>query len=65
MFLNMLKRKIIKMKDSRLITLPSQLCEALGIEIGDFLNVELDNQKIILTPTKPTKAQAGAVTPSL
>lgn len=56
----MLTRKVFKMKESRLITIPADICNMLGIEAGDRLGVDVENRKIILTPAEPTKAHAGA-----
>jgi AbrB family looped-hinge helix DNA binding protein len=58
----MKSRKVIGMKSSRLVTLPADVCDALGIEAGDRLDYRVENQEIILTPAKPLKAQAGAAT---
>jgi hypothetical protein len=34
------------------ITIPSRLCDHLGITVGSIYEVSLDNKKIVLTPTK-------------
>ncbi len=56
----MLIRKVQKIKESRLITLPAQICEAMGINEGDRFSIEIENSKIILTPAEPAKTATGA-----
>lgn len=46
----MLKRKVFKMKSSRILTLPSQVCDLLNIGVGDSVGVEVKEGKIVLTP---------------
>jgi hypothetical protein len=41
-----------KVERKKNITIPSSLCDNLGISIGSKYEVSLDNKKIVLTPVK-------------
>ncbi|MCG2734927.1 MAG: AbrB/MazE/SpoVT family DNA-binding domain-containing protein [Candidatus Methanoperedenaceae archaeon] len=56
----MLTRKVLKMKNSRLITLPADLCNLFGINVGDRLQIDIEGKKIVITPTQPAKTAVGA-----
>lgn len=45
----MITRKVMQAKDSFIITIPKHICQVLGIEKGDKMNVELEDHKIIFT----------------
>lgn len=40
----------IKIGDSRQVVIPKKIQDALGLAPGDYLNVELRREKIVLTP---------------
>lgn len=40
----------IRVKDKAQITLPVRVRKALGIKEGDYLNVSLENGRVVLTP---------------
>lgn len=48
----MIFRKVQGIKYSRVMTLPSQLCDALEIEVGDCLSISLENGRMIVVPTR-------------
>jgi AbrB family looped-hinge helix DNA binding protein len=41
---------LVKVKHKAQITLPANLRKALGIEEGDYLNIEIEHNKVTLTP---------------
>ncbi len=41
---------LVKVKHKAQITLPANLRKALNIEEGDYLNIEIDHNKVTLTP---------------
>ncbi len=42
-------RRIAKRSDTRQINLPREVCDAIGVDIGDYLFIEVwDNQKIMM-----------------
>lgn len=56
----MLQRTVMKAKTSFIITIPKQLCGAMGIEKGDILNIEMKDNTIIYAPVEPSKAGTSA-----
>ena len=40
----------IRVKDKAQITLPARIRKALGIKEGDYLNVSMEDGKVVLTP---------------
>ncbi len=46
---------IVKVTRKYQVTLPKEVREKLGIRIGDFLRVRVENEKIILEPVVPRK----------
>lgn len=43
---------LIKVRKSYQITIPADLREQLGLEVGDLIEVKIRNGKLILTPQK-------------
>ena len=41
---------LVKVKHKAQITLPANLRKALAIEEGDYLNIEIDHNKVTLSP---------------
>ena len=41
---------LVKVKHKAQITLPANFRKALGIEEGDYLNIEIEHSKVTLTP---------------
>jgi len=65
---------VVKVLRKRQITLPKEICDALGIEEGDLLLLEVENGRIVarkldpidvlegfLAPEKPVKGLAEAI----
>ena len=58
--ITMIIRKIRQIKESRVIAIPTVMCDCLGIGGGDRMQIEFENKKIILTPVEPSKAPTEA-----
>jgi len=43
---------IVKLRTNRQLTLPSSICEAAQLEIGDFVDVQFDGETISLHPKR-------------
>jgi AbrB family looped-hinge helix DNA binding protein len=43
---------VVKIKDKNQITLPSELAKLMHLSKGDYLNIEEQNGKIIITPVE-------------
>jgi AbrB family looped-hinge helix DNA binding protein len=41
---------VVRVKEKYQVTLPSKVREALGVEIGDFLEAEAEKGRIVLKP---------------
>ncbi|MFQ5796690.1 MAG: AbrB/MazE/SpoVT family DNA-binding domain-containing protein [Candidatus Bipolaricaulia bacterium] len=41
---------LVKIKDRYQVTIPAKFREALGVQIGDYLEAELQDDKIVFTP---------------
>jgi AbrB family looped-hinge helix DNA binding protein len=50
----------ISLREKRQITLPAELCEALGIGLGDSLVAQVEDGKLVITPSR--KAVLDALT---
>lgn len=50
----MIIRKIFDVGGSRCISLPKQLCDAIGFDVGSYFKIEYDEKikKITLAPVK-------------
>ncbi|MCD4821848.1 MAG: AbrB/MazE/SpoVT family DNA-binding domain-containing protein [Methanococcoides sp.] len=46
----MLTRKVQKSRETYFVGIPAQACRLLGIEKGTVIEMEMRNDKIILTP---------------
>ena len=44
------KKIVRKMAESKIITLPPKMCKSLGIDVNTVLSLELENDRIIITP---------------
>jgi AbrB family looped-hinge helix DNA binding protein len=42
----------IKLREKRQMTIPAEVCEALGVKPGDSLDVELEDGVIVLKPSR-------------
>ncbi len=54
---------IVKVLRKRQITLPKEICDALGIEEGDLLILEVVDDKIIAKKLDPVDALRGFLKP--
>lgn len=43
---------ITRISPKHQITIPKEIYESLQLEVGDFLNVKVEGEKIIIVPTK-------------
>jgi len=48
----------ISLRPKRQITLPSRVCEKLGLEFGDKLEIKIENNYIIAKPKKTIALEA-------
>jgi AbrB family looped-hinge helix DNA binding protein len=48
----------ITLRDKRQITLPAEICEALGIESGDSLEATVEGQSVTLKPSRKAALDA-------
>ncbi|WP_406670001.1 AbrB/MazE/SpoVT family DNA-binding domain-containing protein [Methanolobus sp. ZRKC4] len=51
----MLRRNVQQIKDSHLVTIPAHLCALMGIEKGTVMDIELNENKIVMTPVTSTR----------
>ena len=55
----------VKVLQKGKVTIPAEMREALGVEEGDYLTIELQSGKVIMSPSgtvaKPTETMAGLV----
>ena len=61
----MLERNVQQIKNSYLVTIPAQLCGLMGIKKGTVMGIELENNKIIMTPVSASQqanTDTGALT---
>ena len=47
---------LVKLGKRRLVVIPQEFCDRLGIEIGDFFELHIQEQKLILVPKKVVDA---------
>jgi bifunctional DNA-binding transcriptional regulator/antitoxin component of YhaV-PrlF toxin-antitoxin module len=43
---------LVKLGKRRLVVIPQEFCDQLGIEIGDFLEVQIEGAKLVMVPKK-------------
>ena len=48
----------VKIASDDQIALPSEFCKVLGLKVGDYVNAELDNNRIVLTLQVSDKKEA-------
>ena len=46
----MISRKVQKVRDSYLVTIPRHLCDVIGIEKGTVIGIEYEHNRIVMTP---------------
>jgi antitoxin component of MazEF toxin-antitoxin module len=56
----MLRRKIQKVKESHLVVIPSQLCQALDLNSDMLMSIVIDGKKIVMTPISADQSTIGA-----
>lgn len=56
----MLTRKIQKVNNSHLITIPAQICAMLGITAGKICGIEVENKKIVIAPLPDANLESDA-----
>jgi bifunctional DNA-binding transcriptional regulator/antitoxin component of YhaV-PrlF toxin-antitoxin module len=49
---------LVKLGKRRLVVIPQQFCDQLGIEIGDFFEVQIEGEKLVMVPKKVVDATA-------
>jgi len=49
---------LVKLGKRCLVVIPQQLCDQLGIEVGDFFEVQIDGEKLVMVPKKVVDAAA-------
>jgi len=49
---------LVKLGKRRLVVIPQEFCEQLGIEIGDFFEVRVEGEKLVMVPKKVVDATA-------
>jgi bifunctional DNA-binding transcriptional regulator/antitoxin component of YhaV-PrlF toxin-antitoxin module len=47
---------LVKLGKRRLVVIPQELCNQLGIEIGDFFEVQIEGEKLVMVPKKVVDA---------
>lgn len=53
-------RKIVRMGQSRGLTLPAEICRAAGIDIGTEVTVIEQNGQVLLAPLQPKRESFAA-----
>ena len=43
---------LVKLGKRRLVVIPQHFCDQLGIEIGDFFEVRIEGEKLVMVPKK-------------
>ncbi|WP_407356039.1 hypothetical protein [Methanolobus sp. WCC5] len=56
----MLQRKVQKIHQSNLVAIPAQLCSMLGIQKGTIMGIDVENNKIVMTPVIADQSTTGA-----
>jgi bifunctional DNA-binding transcriptional regulator/antitoxin component of YhaV-PrlF toxin-antitoxin module len=49
---------LVKLGKRRLVVIPQQFCDQLGIEVGDFFEVQIEGEKLVMVPKKVVDATA-------
>ncbi|WP_371413169.1 AbrB/MazE/SpoVT family DNA-binding domain-containing protein [Methanococcoides sp. AM1] len=58
----MLKRKVQKVKESYLVTIPKDMCRLFGITDSTEMQMEITSEnKIVMTPVHARQDNAGAM----
>ena len=47
---------LVKLGKRRLVVIPQEFCDRLGIEIGDFFEVRIEGAKLVMVPKKVVDA---------
>jgi bifunctional DNA-binding transcriptional regulator/antitoxin component of YhaV-PrlF toxin-antitoxin module len=47
---------LVKLGKRRLVVIPQEFCDRLGIEIGDFFDVQIEGAKLVMIPKKVVDA---------
>lgn len=47
---------LIKLGKRRLVVIPQELCQRLGVEIGDFFEARIEGEKLVMVPKKVVDA---------
>lgn len=48
--ITMLQRKVQRIHQSKLVAIPAQLCTMFGIDKGTIMRIDVENNKIVMTP---------------
>jgi bifunctional DNA-binding transcriptional regulator/antitoxin component of YhaV-PrlF toxin-antitoxin module len=47
---------LVKLGKRRLVVIPQEYCDQLGIEIGDFFEILIEGEKLVMVPKKVVDA---------
>ena len=47
---------LVKLGKRRLVVIPQEFCDQLGVEIGDFFEVQIEGEKLVMVPKKVVDA---------
>lgn len=47
---------LVKLGKRRLVVIPQEFCDQLGIEIGDFFEVQIEDARLVMVPKKVVDA---------
>ena len=47
---------LVKLGKRRLVVIPQEFCDQLGIEIGDFFEIRVEGAKLVMVPKKVVDA---------
>jgi bifunctional DNA-binding transcriptional regulator/antitoxin component of YhaV-PrlF toxin-antitoxin module len=47
---------LVKLGKRRLVVIPQEYCDQLGIEIGDFFEILIEDEKLVMVPKKVVDA---------
>lgn len=47
---------LVKLGKRRLVVIPQEFCDQLGIEIGDFFEIQIEGEKLVMLPKKVVDA---------
>lgn len=47
---------LVKLGKRRLVVIPQEFCDQLGIEIGDFFEIQIEDARLVMVPKKVVDA---------